>query len=435
MRSSSACSTSTGCPTCSGSARFASARPFPRSCSSALELERAAIERLNGGIATCHRVGRPRIARAPRPHPRGRGGARRLARDPVGARTPSRRSALPGAADPKLTGEVVLGERAILEPLFDALQPATALICWIDQEPRRPAALPGAHAPATVTSCTPDELEAALGRGARARRRLVARPPELAHGAGAHEHHRRRVSARRRRARLSWSRRSPGRGAARTGGEHEGRHSARARRSRRASSISTACCSGARPEEASGPGCRYATAARLQPWLDRCRATLEASRVEHLRNIELDARNFALFELLDQSQRDADRRRPVAAFPPRNENGAACRRTLLRKEAVFRPSGRDPGAPAAVDSGGRGSRPRPEPAHETPRPGALRVTYVLPELRLSGGALVVMQLVNELRLLGVDAGVVALGVGVTGGERCSAGGCRSTRRCSRTSKR
>ena len=35
------------------------------------------------------------------------------------------------------------------------------------------------------------------------------------------------------------------------------------------------------------------------------------------------------------------------------------------------------------------------------------MTYVLPELRLSGGALVVMQLVNELRLLGVDARVVA----------------------------
>src|SRR4029079_1404293 len=47
------------------------------------------------------------------------------------------------------------------------------------------------------------------------------------------------------------------------------------------------------------------TVARLQPWLDGGRAGLDATRVEHLRNIELDARNFALFELLDQSQRDA----------------------------------------------------------------------------------------------------------------------------------
>ena len=57
-----------------------------------------------------------------------------------------------------------LGRRTILEPLFDALQPATALICWIDQEPHPAPELPGAgHA--TVTSCTPEELEGALGAG------------------------------------------------------------------------------------------------------------------------------------------------------------------------------------------------------------------------------------------------------------------------------
>src|SRR5262249_26278570 len=42
------------------------------------------------------------------------------------------------------------------------------------------------------------------------------------------------------------------------------------------------------------------------------------------------------------------------------------------------------------------------------QPGALRVTYVLPEVRLAGGALGVAQVVNELRLLGVDARIVAL---------------------------
>ncbi|MFY0617483.1 glycosyltransferase [Shimia sp.] len=40
---------------------------------------------------------------------------------------------------------------------------------------------------------------------------------------------------------------------------------------------------------------------------------------------------------------------------------------------------------------------------------ALRVTYFLPTLRVAGGVLGVMQLVSELRLLGVDASIVALG--------------------------
>src|SRR6185503_802747 len=46
--------------------------------------------------------------------------------------------------------------------------------------------------------------------------------------------------------------------------------------------------------------------------------------------------------------------------------------------------------------------PRPVPAN------ALRVVYVLPQLRLSGGALVVIELVNELRALGVDARIATL---------------------------
>ena len=57
-----------------------------------------------------------------------------------------------------------LGRRTVLEPLFEALQPSTALICWIDHEPDASATLPGAPA-ATVTSCASDDLEAALGAG------------------------------------------------------------------------------------------------------------------------------------------------------------------------------------------------------------------------------------------------------------------------------
>ncbi len=40
---------------------------------------------------------------------------------------------------------------------------------------------------------------------------------------------------------------------------------------------------------------------------------------------------------------------------------------------------------------------------------ALRIRYVLPSLQIAGGVLGVLQLVNELRLLGADASVVALG--------------------------
>ena len=49
--SSSAFSTSTAIPTCSASAPSGSARPRWRSSTLALELERAAIDRLNRGIA------------------------------------------------------------------------------------------------------------------------------------------------------------------------------------------------------------------------------------------------------------------------------------------------------------------------------------------------------------------------------------------------
>ena len=57
-----------------------------------------------------------------------------------------------------------LGRRTILDPLFETLQPSTALICWIDQEPEPDAVLPTAGT-VSVTSCTPAGLEDALARG------------------------------------------------------------------------------------------------------------------------------------------------------------------------------------------------------------------------------------------------------------------------------
>ena len=50
----------------------------------------------------------------------------------------------------------------------------------------------------------------------------------------------------------------------------------------------------------------------------------------------------------------------------------------------------------------------PEAVARVTRPRCLRVTYVLPNLSIAGGVLSVVQLVNELILLGVEARIVAL---------------------------
>ncbi len=71
----------------------------PEKLALALDLEREAIDRLNAGIATCIARRRPRHPRAARSHPRGRGRARRLDRDPARAAPPDRRTPLPRPAD------------------------------------------------------------------------------------------------------------------------------------------------------------------------------------------------------------------------------------------------------------------------------------------------------------------------------------------------
>ena len=297
-----------------------------------------------------------------------------------------------------------LGRRTILEPLFDALQPATALICWIDQEPHPASELPGAgHA--MVTSCTPEELEGALGAGrgrdvvwlrgrpswhvVRALTSVIAErvaatgvaPVVVVEGGPEDAAPLERVESTKEGIRLALS--DLGRELDREG-------------------VLLWCA----PGRGVGAWVPRGTVARLQPWLDGCRAVLDATRVEHLRNIELDARTFALFELLDQSQRDATAVVRSARFRL-GTRLVRLSRTLLRKEAVFRPSGAILARQAAVDQW-RARLAAERRVGRPARPGALRVTYLLPELRLSGGALAVMQLVNELRLVGVDARVVAL---------------------------
>jgi glycosyltransferase involved in cell wall biosynthesis len=132
---------------------------------------------------------------------------------------------------------------------------------------------------------------------------------------------------------------------------------------------------------------------------------LESLHTEHAARVALDARTFALFEDLDQSQRDATAVVRTSRFRL-GTRAVRVARTVLRKEAVFRPPGAILARQPTVEEW-RARLAAEHRSHVEARAGALRVTYVLPELRLSGGALVVLQLVNELRLLGVDARVLA----------------------------
>ena len=68
-----------------------------------LEVEYAAVERLNNGIAARRRQGRQRHPRAARRDPRVRGGPHRLDRDPAGDDPPDRARAVPRPAAPRLT--------------------------------------------------------------------------------------------------------------------------------------------------------------------------------------------------------------------------------------------------------------------------------------------------------------------------------------------
>ena len=115
--------------------------------------------------------------------------------------------------------------------------------------------------------------------------------------------------------------------------------------------------------------------------------------------------NARYFELLEQAQHDGY----AVVRSSRFRLGTRVirlGRNVLRKEASFRASGAILARQRTVaDVRSRLAAEQPPPP---PVRGGLRVTYLLPELRLSGGAIVVMQLVNELRALGVDAGVVAL---------------------------
>jgi glycosyltransferase involved in cell wall biosynthesis len=298
-----------------------------------------------------------------------------------------------------------LGRRTILEPLFEALRPSTVLICWIDQEPDPAATLPGAPA-ATAASCTSGDLEAALGAG---------RGKEVIWLRGHPSWHTVRALVGRIAVHFGLLGVAPvvvveGGPPSAAPLEHvestkEGIRLALAELGLQLDREATVlwCATG----RGVGAWVPSATASKLQSWIDGCRVVLEALRIEHLERIKSDSRNLALFEMLEQSQRDGT----AVVRSSRFRLGTRVirlSRTVVRKEAVFRPPGAILARQTVVDQWRSRLASERRPDATAPRPGALRVTYVLPELRLSGGALVVLQLVNELRMIGVDARVVAL---------------------------
>jgi glycosyltransferase involved in cell wall biosynthesis len=146
----------------------------------------------------------------------------------------------------------------------------------------------------------------------------------------------------------------------------------------------------------------------LEAWVEARAELLEALDTAHRERAAYLTQCSELVTLLERSQRSA------AAVVRSRRFGIGTRavrlaRRLSRREEFFPAPSRILHRQATVDrwSERYGSRERPTVAVA---PGALRVTYVLPDLRRSGGGLAVSQLVNDLRLLGVDARVATLRV-------------------------
>jgi glycosyltransferase involved in cell wall biosynthesis len=297
-----------------------------------------------------------------------------------------------------------IARRAILEPLFDALQPSSVLVCWIDQTPDADPALP-LRSGAVVTSCRPEELVGAAEkapeviwiRGQPNWHTLHALGPNIVDLFATHagkppvlvvEIDRGTVAQLERRESAS-----------------EGVRCALVEIVAQVDPNGALlwCATG----QAGGAFLPSACAARVAPWLAGRRVLLDALQAVHRETVELSASNFALFELLDQSQRDGTAVVKSLRFRL-GTRFVRLARSVLRKEAMFHAPAEILARKAVVErwrarlAVGRGTD------ESVAGPDPLRVTYVVPELRLSGGALVVMQLVSELRSLGVDARVVAL---------------------------
>ena len=310
------------------------------------------------------------------------------------------------------------------------LQPSTVLICWIDQEPDRDPRRSREPRAATVTSCPPDELAAALGAGPRRRGHLVTRTPELAHGAGAHAAHRRALAPgcwrgtgcrRRRRSpdaapleRVESTKEGIRLGPRPiSGAQLDGRRDRALVRDRtRRRGVDTRRDGSVAPAVArSVPGAARGVA-------DRAPRTRRARRPQ-LRVVRA-ARPVATRR---------HRGRAVVPLPPRNQSAFAWRGRVLRKEAVFRHAGCDPGAPGGgrpVAVAARGRAPATTARSGAGAlPGDVCVAGAADERRRAGGDAARERAEVARRRCAVSS---ALRAAATGAGRCSAGGCRSRRR-------
>jgi glycosyltransferase involved in cell wall biosynthesis len=149
----------------------------------------------------------------------------------------------------------------------------------------------------------------------------------------------------------------------------------------------------------------------LAGWLDGHAPLLATAERAHEEHLALLLRTYELFALADGATRDgvaivrslrfrvgtrAVRIARTIARRDQREIFRAPRRAVTRRRVVEAWRSRLEAERAAA------------PAAARPRPAGLRVTYLLPELRLTGGALVVAELADELRRLGADARIATI---------------------------
>lgn len=312
-----------------------------------------------------------------------------------------------------------LGWRAVLVPLFDALTPSSVLACSIDAEPDPNLRLPGADT-ASVTACRPEEFADAVGLGGGPDIIWLRGHPNWhtvrALAADIIDHFATRptdppvlvVECDRADPLPAW-----------IGNDTYAAQLHRQESAKEGVRLSVVDLAEQLDPDAlllwCAPGRGTAVlvpsviARRFEPWIDGQRAVLDAMSVTHLRHAELVAQNFALFELLEGSQRSGD----AVVRSKRFRLGTRLARlanklTRRNQRAVFRAPRQILARQVLVEQWRSRLAAERESEECVPAPNALRVTYLLPQLRLTGGALVVTELVNELRLLGADARIATL---------------------------
>lgn len=312
-----------------------------------------------------------------------------------------------------------LGRVAIIDPLFDALTPSSVLVCWMDHAPVPDRGAPSAG-DAAVTSCTPEQIGEALGRGETPDVIWLGGYPNwhsiaaLADDLTSHLGTRPSdppvlvVEGGRADPMPAWVRNDTYAAQLdRMESSKEGIRSGVADLAERLDSGAMLLwCAPGRGTAALVPA---VVARRLEPWLAGHRVVLDAMSATHHRSTRLVGQNFALLELLEGAQRSGDAVVRSLRFRVGTRLVRLARRFARKeKEAVFRAPRQILARDALVEQWRARLGAERDSEDSVPAPGALKVTYVLPQLRLTGGALVVIDLVNELRLLGVDARIATL---------------------------